>query len=275
NVNLGTSLGDLAERVNSGTNPGDLAEKMNSGTNPGDSTERVNSGTNPGDSAERVNSGTNPGDSAEKVNAGTNPGDLAERVNSGTNPGDLVERSVSESVGRLPTTKVGNPATPYLSDEEFILVSRLKGILSSSCAIKEITKLWLVKGGLSLAESDEGGTVLHPAIFDLGYQDSYKEMKARWRGLKNSTKELDALKSRGGPEAIAKAEERASELEQELEKTKRERDEVLQRLEASKKELSEVRSNLAEIQRLLKEVRVRAQKMDDELLQSVKALENA
>ncbi|RWW49660.1 hypothetical protein BHE74_00044144 [Ensete ventricosum] len=87
--------------------------------------------------------------------------------------------------------------------------------------------------------------------------------------------ELDALKSRGGPEVITKAEERAYELEQELEKTKWERDKALQRLEASEKELSEVWSNLAEIQRLLKEARVRARKMDDELLQAVKALENA
>ncbi|RRT36010.1 hypothetical protein B296_00040785 [Ensete ventricosum] len=45
--------------------------------------------------------------------------------------------------------------------------------------------------------------------------------------------------------------------------------------DASEKELNEVRSNLAEIQRLLKEAWVRAQKMDDELLQVVKALENA
>ncbi|RZS23528.1 hypothetical protein BHM03_00056482, partial [Ensete ventricosum] len=49
----------------------------------------------------------------------------------------------------------------------------------------------------------------------------------------------------------------------------------LQRLEASEKELTEVQSNLAEIQRLLKEAWVKAQKMDDELLQSVKALESA
>ncbi|RWW36053.1 hypothetical protein BHE74_00058948 [Ensete ventricosum] len=39
--------------------------------------------------------------------------------------------------------------------------------------------------------------------------------------------ELDALKAGGGPEGVAKAEERASELEQELEKTKRERDGAL------------------------------------------------
>ncbi|RZS08633.1 hypothetical protein BHM03_00039643, partial [Ensete ventricosum] len=78
-----------------------------------------------------------------------------------------------------------------------------------------------------------------------------------------------------GSEAVTNAEERASELEQELEKTKQERDEVLQRLEASEKELTEVRGNLTEIQRLLKEARVRARKMDDELLQSLKALESA
>ncbi|RWV81422.1 hypothetical protein GW17_00057161 [Ensete ventricosum] len=87
--------------------------------------------------------------------------------------------------------------------------------------------------------------------------------------------ELDALKSGQGPEAVAKAEERASELQQELEKTKSERDEALLRCEASEKELNEVRSNLAEVQQLLKEARVRARKMDNELLQAVKALESA
>ncbi|RZR99427.1 hypothetical protein BHM03_00028969, partial [Ensete ventricosum] len=44
---------------------------------------------------------------------------------------------------------------------------------------------------------------------------------------------------------------------------------------ASEKELNEVQSNLAEIQRLLKKARVKTRKMDDELLQSVKALETA
>ncbi|RWW78614.1 hypothetical protein BHE74_00013164 [Ensete ventricosum] len=140
---------------------------------------------------------------------------------------------------------------------------------------------------------------------DLGHQDPENEMKARWKGLKNSMKvwnnssapeefkrgllhpqlvrelytlpsevlmaraakemvlmtffdrvhdagrlimfmdyrvkqlqeELDALKSRGGPEAVAEAEGRASELREELEKTKRERGEKLLRREASEKEL--------------------------------------
>ncbi|RWW69585.1 hypothetical protein BHE74_00022798 [Ensete ventricosum] len=71
--------------------------------------------------------------------------------------------------------------------------------------------------------------------------------------IKQLQEELDALKSDEGLEAVAKAEERASELQEELEKTRRERDEALLRREASKKELHEVRSNLAEAQRLLKE----------------------
>ncbi|RZR90520.1 hypothetical protein BHM03_00018412 [Ensete ventricosum] len=56
--------------------------------------------------------------------------------------------------------------------------------------------------------------------------------------ISNLQQELDALKSGGGLEAIAKAKERAFELEQELGKTKQERDEALQRLEASEKELT-------------------------------------
>ncbi|RZS12700.1 hypothetical protein BHM03_00044179 [Ensete ventricosum] len=342
-------------------------------------------------------------------------------------------------------------ASPYLSKEETVLVGKLKEILSSSRAIKEMAELWLVEAGLSpasrdqmdlgelrgmpkvasgkvpptrptarevgaspareaskaslkrpvvtpteqaedaarrhkkvkvltrrhkshpgeaesrsrskgkepaapseepeaLAGSEEGGASpahqrprlmndlfkikVHKGdadyyallMSDLGHQDPEKEMKAKWKGLKNSTKvwnnssaaeefemgllhpqlaqhfqmslfdrvhdagrqitfmdywikqlqeELDALKSNGVPEAVAKAEEHASELREELEKTKRERGEELLRRKASEKELHEVRSHLGDAQRLLKEARVRARKMDDELLQVVKDLEGA
>ncbi|RWW37137.1 hypothetical protein BHE74_00057787, partial [Ensete ventricosum] len=261
---------------------------------------------------------------------------------------------------------IGN-ASSYLSEEESVLVGRLKGILSSSRAIKEMIEIWLVEAGLSPASK---GTVILPyfsfssclltykhksrlgeegsrsrskgkepaapseepdmpvepeeagaspvhrrprsmkdifktkiekddagyytlLMSDLGYQDPEKEMKARWKGLKNSTKvwnnssaaeefergllhpqlarELYTLPS----EAVAKAEGRASELQEELEKTRRERDETLRRHEASEKELHKVRSNLDEAHRLLKEARVRARKMNDELLQSMKTLESA
>ncbi|RRT32247.1 hypothetical protein B296_00053384 [Ensete ventricosum] len=312
---------------------------------------------------------------------------------------------------------IGN-ASPYLSEEEIILVDILKGIFSSSRAIKEMAELWLVEAGLSPAsknqmdlgelrgmpkvtsgkvpptrptarevsaspareapkaslkrsvvtpteqvedavrrhkkvkvltrrhksrlgegeshsrskgkepaapseepeapaESEEGGaspahqrprsmkdlsktkvhkgdagyyTLLMP---NRGHQDPEKEMKARWKGLKNSTKvwnnssaaeeiergllhpqlarELYTLPL----EAVAKAKEHASELQKELEKTKRERGEELVRRETSEKELHEVRSHLGDAQRLLKEARVRARKMDDELLQAMKALESA
>ncbi|RRT42803.1 hypothetical protein B296_00041982 [Ensete ventricosum] len=324
---------------------------------------------------------------------------------------------------------IGN-AFPYLSEEETILVDRLKGILSSSRAIKEMVELWLVEAGLSPAsrdrmdlgelrempkvtsgkvpptrptardvsaslareapkaslkrsvvtpteqaedaarrhkkvkvltrrhkshlgegeshsrskgkepaappeepeaptESEEGGASSahqHPRsmkdlfkikvhkddtgyytllMSDLGHQDPEKEMKARWKGLKNSTKvwnnssaaeefergllhpqlarELytlpsEVLMARAAKEmvlAVAKAKERTSELREELEKTKRERGEELLRREASEKELHEVQSHLGDAQRLLKEARVRARKMDDELLQAMKALESA
>ncbi|RWW44406.1 hypothetical protein BHE74_00049823 [Ensete ventricosum] len=79
------------------------------------------------------------------------------------------------------------------------------------------------------------------------------------KDLFKTKQEIDALKSGGGPEVVAAVEERASKPEKELEKTKRERDEMLQRLDASNKELNEAQ----------------ARKMDDELLQSVKALESA
>ncbi|RZS19172.1 hypothetical protein BHM03_00051528, partial [Ensete ventricosum] len=42
-------------------------------------------------------------------------------------------------------------APPYLSEKETVMVSRMKGILSSSRAIKEMVKLWLGEAGLSPA----------------------------------------------------------------------------------------------------------------------------
>ncbi|RWV80393.1 hypothetical protein GW17_00058348 [Ensete ventricosum] len=136
--------------------------------------------------------------------------------------------------------------------------------------LKNSTKVW---NDSSTAEKFKRG-LLHPQLARELYTLPSEVLLAR-AAEEMVLQELDALKSGGSPEAVAKAEERASELEQELEKTKRERDEALQRLEASEKELNEVWSNLAKIQRLLKEARVRTRKMDDELLQSVKALENA
>ncbi|RZS27970.1 hypothetical protein BHM03_00061517 [Ensete ventricosum] len=144
---------------------------------------------------------------------------------------------------------------------------------------------------------------------DLGHQDPDKEMKARWRGLKNSTKvwndsstaeefergllypqlarelytlPLEVLLARATKEMILMTlfdrvydagrlitfmDYRISQLQQELD--------ALKSGGVWKRSLRPKSSNLAEIQRLLKEPRVRARKMDDELLQAVKALENA
>ncbi|RRT75465.1 hypothetical protein B296_00006629 [Ensete ventricosum] len=105
--------------------------------------------------------------------------------------------------------------------------------------------------------------VLFDLVHDTGRLITFMDYR-----IKQLQEELDALRSDGGPEAVAKTEERAFELQEELEKTRRERDEVLLRREALEKELYEV-------QRLLKEARVRARKMDDELLQAAKELESA
>ncbi|RWV89715.1 hypothetical protein GW17_00048126 [Ensete ventricosum] len=48
---------------------------------------------------------------------------------------------------------IGN-VPPYLFEEEFVLVGRLKGILSSSCVNKEMTELWLVEADLSPTSRD-------------------------------------------------------------------------------------------------------------------------
>ncbi|RRT58872.1 hypothetical protein B296_00038311 [Ensete ventricosum] len=157
--------------------------------------------------------------------------------------------SCSHSKGKEPTAPSEEPETPAESDE-----GDASPVHHRPRSMKDLFKTKVHKG-------DAVYDTLQ--MSDPGHQDPDKEMKARWR-----VEELD-----GSMERLV--EECASELEQELKKTKRERDKALQRLEASENELNEVRSNLAEIQRLLKEAQVRARKMDDELLQGVKALENA
>ncbi|RRT34691.1 hypothetical protein B296_00047056 [Ensete ventricosum] len=139
---------------------------------------------------------------------------------------------------------------------------------------------------------------------DLGHQDPEKEMKAKMEGAEEFDESLEQLVGSGGvregtappptgagalyaplgsPNGLsrqgdslvaAKAKGRAAELQEELKRTKWERDEALIKREASKTELHEVWSNLTDAQRLLKETRVKAQKMDDELLHAVKALDS-
>ncbi|RRT31375.1 hypothetical protein B296_00050483 [Ensete ventricosum] len=93
--------------------------------------------------------------------------------------------------------------------------------------------------------------------------------------VKQLQEEFDALKSRGGPEAVIEAEKRASELREELEKIKREKAEELLRREALEKKLQEIRGHLGDAQQLLREAQTRARRMDDELLKAVKDLESA
>ncbi|RZR75580.1 hypothetical protein BHM03_00062734 [Ensete ventricosum] len=198
---------------------------------------------------------------------------------------------------------IGN-VSPYLSEEETVLVGRLKGILSYSRAIKEMAELWLVASGkvpstrpiaqevgaspareapkaslkrsvVSPTEQAEDAVRHHKKVKVLtrrhksrpGEGESRSRSKAKEfeRGLLHpqlarelytlpsevlmaqAAKEmvlLDALKSKGVPEAVAEAEEHASELREEPEKTKRERGEELLRREASEKELYEAVKDL-------------------------------
>ncbi|RRT69508.1 hypothetical protein B296_00037318 [Ensete ventricosum] len=131
-------------------------------------------------------------------------------------------------------------------------------------------------------KDDEGYYALY--MSDLALQDPDKEMRARRSGsrlimfmgyrITNLQQEIDALKSGGGPEAVVAAEERATELEKELETIKHERDEALQQLETSVKELNEARGDLSEARRELKEARVKVYRTNDDLLKSVKELES-
>ncbi|RZS27385.1 hypothetical protein BHM03_00060847 [Ensete ventricosum] len=199
----------------------------------------------------------------------------------------------SRSKGKEPAAPSEELETPVESDE-----GGASSVHHRPRSMKDLFKTKVHK-------DNAGYYTLH--MSNLGHQHPDKEMKARWRGLQNSTKiwndssvaeefergllhpqlarELYTLPSEvllarelytlPSKVLLAQAAKEMVLLEQELGKTKQERDEALQRLEASEKELTEVRSNLAEIQRLLKEARVKAQKMDDELLQSVKGLESA
>ncbi|RRT76678.1 hypothetical protein B296_00011224 [Ensete ventricosum] len=90
---------------------------------------------------------------------------------------------------------IGN-ASPYLSEEKSILVDRLKGILSSSCAIKEMTKLWLVEVGLSPASRDRMD------LSDLHGMPKVSGGKAP--PARPATREVDASPAREAPKASSK-----------------------------------------------------------------------
>ncbi|RRT74165.1 hypothetical protein B296_00012486 [Ensete ventricosum] len=147
--------------------------------------------------------------------------------------------SRSHSKGKEPAVPSEEPDTPVESDE-----GDASPVHHRPRSMKDLFKTKVHKGdaGYYTLQIQHFQTALFDQVHDAGWLITFIDYR-----ISQLQQELDALKSGGGPEAVAKAEERASELEQELEKTKRERDEALQRLEASEKELNEVRSNLAEI----------------------------
>ncbi|RWW37455.1 hypothetical protein BHE74_00057418 [Ensete ventricosum] len=144
------------------------------------------------------------------------------------------------------------------------------GKLPDSCLGNMSFTLLLDPNSRPFVQSQHFQIALVDRVHDAGRLITFMDYQ-----VKQLQEELDALKSRGGPEAVAEAEERASGLREELEKIKREKAEELLKREASEKELQEVRGHLGDTQQLLKEARTRARRMDDELLQAVKDLESA
>ncbi|RWV77144.1 hypothetical protein GW17_00062072 [Ensete ventricosum] len=182
-ANSGINLCDLTERINSGTKLCDLAERANSSTNLCNLAERVNLGANLCDLAERANSGTSLYDLAEGECRGagiipTRDLFMACFRFCKSRGGYYLTAHVGFRVSGAPSNNkgwksrylfvsgpnwgfrlgwsahpIGN-VPPYPSEEESVLIGRLKGIFSSSCAIKKMTELWLVEAGLSLAFRD-------------------------------------------------------------------------------------------------------------------------
>ncbi|RWW53941.1 hypothetical protein BHE74_00039515 [Ensete ventricosum] len=185
--------------------------------------------------------------------------------------------SRSRSKGKEPAAPSEEPETPAGSEEGGASPAHRRPRL-----MKDLFKIKVHK--------DDAGyyTLL---MSDLGHQDPEKEMKARWKGLKNSTKVWNNSSAAEEFERGLLHPQLARELytlpsEVLMARAAKEMvlvsfptyDLVVQALplhEASKKELHEVQSNLAEAHRLLKEARVWARKMDDELPQVVKTLESA
>ncbi|RWV77865.1 hypothetical protein GW17_00061252, partial [Ensete ventricosum] len=96
---------------------------------------------------------------------------------------------------------IGN-TSPYLSKEEFVLVGILKGILSSSCAIKEMTELWLVDAGLSPASR---GTVILPYRMDLGELCGMPKVSGgKAPSTRTAAREVGVSPAREAPKASSK-----------------------------------------------------------------------
>ncbi|RRT31661.1 hypothetical protein B296_00051034 [Ensete ventricosum] len=92
---------------------------------------------------------------------------------------------------------IGNTPS-YLSEEEFVLVDRLKGILSSSCAIKEMTELWRVSTqplGVLLYRMDLDDLHGMPKISS-GKAPSTRATAPAW--------EVDVSPAREAPKALSK-----------------------------------------------------------------------
>ncbi|RRT31385.1 hypothetical protein B296_00053691 [Ensete ventricosum] len=145
-----------------------------------------------------------------------------------------------------------------------------RGLLHSQLARELYTlpsEILMARAAKEMVLSQHFQMALVDRVYDAGRLITFMDYR-----VKQLQEELNALKSKGGPEAIV--EERASMLREELEKIKGEKAVELLRREASDKELLAVWGHLGDAQQLLKESGTRARRMDDELLQAMKDLES-
>ncbi|RWW75144.1 hypothetical protein BHE74_00016850 [Ensete ventricosum] len=197
---------------------------------------------NSGDLAERVNSGTNPDDLAERATSGTNPGDLAERVNSGTNPVGMTSSDSSSSVVVVSSSRSGRlvgviprsvPQERFRGPHRMDL-DELRGMPKVSSGKAPPTHAATREVGSSPATEAPNASSKRPVDVPVEQAADAAKQHKKIKVLTRRHKPSD-----GGPKAVAKAEGCASELQEDLEKTRRERDEELRRHEASEKELHE------------------------------------
>ncbi|RWW42602.1 hypothetical protein BHE74_00051838 [Ensete ventricosum] len=156
---------------------------------------------------------------------------------------------------------------PLLSEEESIVVNRLRGIIPLSWVIRDMTERWLVEAGLILAFS--------------GYPKPRMpgEKTAPTAGPKSSQPKVEVIHMEasakwpvGSP--LTRARQRVDELEADNVKLRSRVDELTNRLEEADKELNELREGLAESQHQLREQKVDCRKANDELLKLMRENES-
>ncbi|RRT41132.1 hypothetical protein B296_00025781 [Ensete ventricosum] len=120
---------------------------------------------------------------------------------------------------------------PLLSEEESIMVNRLRGILPLSRAILDMTEKWLVEAGLSPTSL---GHHYQMALLDRVHDSGHLVTNmGNWASLLEA--KLEKLKTKRDPEQLTLAPQRVDELEADNAKLRSGVDELIDRLEQADK----------------------------------------